>query len=641
MLKNIVALSCLFLSTALTLSSQDSLFNSALDEVVVTASKFSTKQSKTGKVVQVIRREDLQNANGRTLSELLNQQAGIFINGANNNLGLNIDVYLRGAGSGNTLILIDGVPVGDPSLINNSFDPNYINTALIDRVEILKGSQSTLWGSDAMAGVINIITKKEANKLSPFVDLSYGSYNTIRANAGISGEYNKLFYSLGLGLTNSKGFSSAYDSTATKGFDKDGFNQNNLSLSLGYKFSNKLSLNAASHLNKYKSDVDAGAFNDDRDYTLDNKSHNHNLTLKYETSKIKINWLNSITNTDRATLDDSTHVGGFAKWQSAKFAGQTLATELVSNIQITSSLNATVGAQYLGQNTDQSYKSLSSFGPYESVPLNAEEANTNNLAGYASINFNVKNKLHTELGFRTNKHNVYGGNNTYSLSASYNLSKNANLFANIASGFKAPSLYQLFSEYGNKNLKPETSQNIDLGFQLAASNYSFRAVAFKRDIENLIIFFTDANFLSFYKNRDLQNDNGIEIEGQITINDHFSFGSQATFIDGEGTEDNVKVDNLYRRPKFSIFNHLTITPIKKLSITPSLRVIGKRQKGIFDAGPDFQPAYNTLNLNARYAISNKYTVYCDLRNITNQEYFDIVGYASRGFNATFGASFKL
>ena len=125
------------------LHAQDSTSTTTLDEVFVTATKFQQKQSSTGKMVTVINQETLQRNAGKTISEIINYQAGIFINGASNNLGTNPDVYMRGSGLGNTLILIDGIPVCDPSQINNTFDLSMISLGQVERIEILKGAQST------------------------------------------------------------------------------------------------------------------------------------------------------------------------------------------------------------------------------------------------------------------------------------------------------------------------------------------------------------------------------------------------------------------------------------------------------------------------------------------------------------------
>src|SRR6478752_9233555 len=139
---------------------KDTVRTSVLDEVVVTANKTEQKQSITGKVVTVITKAQIEKSSGKTVAQLLNEQAGIVINGALSNAGSVQTIFMRGAGSGRTLILMDGIPVNDPSQINNDFDLNFFSINDVERIEVCKGAQSTLYGSDAIAGVINIITTK-------------------------------------------------------------------------------------------------------------------------------------------------------------------------------------------------------------------------------------------------------------------------------------------------------------------------------------------------------------------------------------------------------------------------------------------------------------------------------------------------
>ena len=170
---------------------QDTSF---LKEVVVTANKVANKQTETSKVVSVINREMLRQSGGRSLGELLNQVVGVTIPGANSNLGTNLTVSIRGASAGNTLILLDGIPVNDPSVITNYFDINLLSTDQIERIEVLKGGHSTLYGSDAVAGVINIISRKnEASLQHPHLNasLSGGNYSTLRTSIGFSGRSEK------------------------------------------------------------------------------------------------------------------------------------------------------------------------------------------------------------------------------------------------------------------------------------------------------------------------------------------------------------------------------------------------------------------------------------------------------------------
>jgi vitamin B12 transporter len=136
-----------------------------LDEVVVTANKYEQKQSTTGKVLNIISRQQLERSGGKTLSEVLNTLPGLTMIGANNVLGTNQNISIRGASAGNVLLLIDGIPVNDPSAITNYYDLNFINIDQVERIEVLKGGQSTLYGSDAVAGVINVILKKQIKKL--------------------------------------------------------------------------------------------------------------------------------------------------------------------------------------------------------------------------------------------------------------------------------------------------------------------------------------------------------------------------------------------------------------------------------------------------------------------------------------------
>ncbi len=163
-----------------------------LNEVVLTSNKYPKKQSETGKVVTVITRQQLEKSSGKTLGEVLNTTVGTTIIGANNNLGTNQTVSIRGASAGNVLILVDGVPVNDPSVITNYFDLNFFTIDQIERIEILKGGQSVLYGSDAVAGVINIISKKAGGKpCNLSAGITSGSYDTWKENVGLNGTAKK------------------------------------------------------------------------------------------------------------------------------------------------------------------------------------------------------------------------------------------------------------------------------------------------------------------------------------------------------------------------------------------------------------------------------------------------------------------
>ena len=618
--------------------------STTMDELVVTATKNAIKQSQTGKVVSVINQETLQRNAGKSLTEIFNYQAGVFVNGANNTLGSNQDYYIRGAATSNTLILLDGVPVADPSYINAYFDLNNINPAQVERIEILKGAQSTLWGSDAVAGVINIITKKGAkSSVAPNLNVSYGSYETFRANAGLNGSLKNFTYNLQYGYTNSIGFSSAKDTAGNKNFEKDPFTQHNVQANLGYRFSNKWSARYTANYGIYKAGLDAGAYIDDADYTNKNSSFFNSVVLAYSTPKTAIQFVNTLIDTKRLLEDDSASVGGFNKFARARYDGGSFVSEIFGNTKLNSFLNLVGGVQRVAHNTSQNYFSISSFGPFTAIPISKDSAKTTNYAAYASLNVVGYKNFNVEAGLRYNNHSIYGNNVTWSLNPSYNIDDLTRVFINLSSAYKVPSLYQLYSEYGNDLLKPETSTNYEIGVQSLSNNNknSIRLVAFKRDIKNLIVFFTDANYNSQYINRDEQHDYGFEVENSIAIGKMGTLVSNFTYVEGEGKTNNAKTNNLFRRPNFTFNSTLTLEPVKGLTVMPNVRFVGNRLRGDFDPGSQVMPAYYTIDFSVGYLIASKYRLFLDCRNITDQQYEDIPGYNSRGANVTVGISAQL
>ena len=294
------------ISICTSVHAQDTTRTSFLDEVIITANKYPKKQTETGKVITIIGREQLEKSSGRTLPELLNTVAGTTILGANNNLGTNQTVSVRGSSAGNTLILIDGIPVNDPSVITNYYDLNFFDINQIERIEILKGGQSTLYGSDAVAGVINIIMKKATIRpVEGNATITGGSFGTIGANAGVRGQTGKSFYSLQYGYLHSEGFSSAYDSIGNKDFDDDGFDRHSITGTWRTYLTNKLQANVFGQFSHYRAELDASSFTDERDYHATNVSYFGGAGLSYELGKGLIQANYRYNHVRRSYFDDS------------------------------------------------------------------------------------------------------------------------------------------------------------------------------------------------------------------------------------------------------------------------------------------------------------------------------------------------
>lgn len=618
-----------------------------LDEAVVTANKFEQKQSQTGKVITVISKEQVEKSSGKTIAQILNEQAGITINGAYNVTGSVQTVFMRGASSGRTLILLDGIPVNDPSMINNEFDLNLFSINDVERIEICKGAHSTLYGSDAIAGAINIITvKKDVNK--PFnlkVTTGLGNKNTVRNNIQLYGKAGKLTYTTRFAKQQTKGFSAAYDSTKIKGFDNDGYDGNIINAGLQYQLMPSLLIKTFIQHSQYKADIDAGGFADEKDYTIRNSNLSSGAGLNFKKGIVNITGNYQYGELNRAYRNDSLFVRPFGtKFESNKYGGRTQYGELYGNVVAANWLTVLAGFDYRWANMNQQYYSLSGFGPYSS---SFKDTSLHQTSLYGSLFFNALNKkLNVEIGGRTNKHSRYGTNSTYTFNPSFTISKNWRVFGSIASGFKAPSIFQLFDAFsGNADLKPEKSTNYEIGVQQSHSVISSRVVYFHRDIKNGI----DYNYSTFqYFNFVKQIVNGVEMELSLRPTEKLNISANYTLITGDEqtqsrkTFNDTSYNHLLRRPKHTINLNIGYQFCKSLFASISTKSVSSRYDvGGYKKQDVLLDSYFLLSAYAEYKWKPNVKFFVDAQNITKKKFFDIRGYNAIPFIINGGITFEL
>jgi vitamin B12 transporter len=629
------------------LHAQDS--TGLLDEVVMTANKYPRKQGETGKVITVIGRQQLERSGGKTLGELLNSVAGTTILGANNNLGTNQTPGIRGASAGNVLLLIDGIPAYDPSVITNYFDLNFIDLQQVERIEILKGGQSTLYGSDAVAGVINIIMKKAG--AGPFHingNFSGGSYNELKQNLAINGRMKSVDYSVGYSHVAADGFSAATDKNNAGNFDKDGYNQHVVNGRLGIAVCEKIKMTAFGSYSRYKTELDAAGFTDDRDYRVYNNNVQGGLGANYHHAKGALQMNYSYNRSMRDYRDDSSHVSSiYSIYSRAKYVGRTHFVEAYNNWKW-EQLELLVGADYRFNNTEQSYFSTGAFGPYTQPKLDAK---MRQLSGYASMVYRMKS-LVLELGGRWNHHSEYGDNFSFTFNPSYRVRK-LKLFANLYSAFKTPTLYQLFDvSAGNIDLNPEKSIVAETGFSVEAiTSLKIRVVGFYRKAKDAIIYTFDPNtYASRYENVSEQLNYGGELEmsyvkGKISANLNYTYtdGKTTSAYDGTGTPlgKDTTYFNLYRIPKHALNLELGAQVCPAFFTSVRAHVVSKREEFVYGSAPEELKGYALVDLYGEYKFDAKVKLYLDLKNVLNKKYVDFMGYNTKKFNFTIGVGFQL
>lgn len=633
---------------------QDTSQSSNLDEVVITATKFPIKTSATGKVITVITQQQLEQSGGKDLAQILTEQTGLIVGGANSNAGKDKSIYLRGASVQYTLITVDGVPIYDPSGIGGNFDIRNLAINLVERIEVLKGSQSTLYGSDAVAGVINIITKKAATNKQIAVNglASYGSNNTLTANAGVSGKTKGVDYNFGYSYLKTDGINEA--NSTLPNADEDGYKQQSFQANFGFHPTKNIVVKPYMRYGYIKGSIDQGAFTDELDYTYSQKSFQAGVKNEFTFGKTKLNVLYNFNKIERAYTDDSTlSQNGYDKFSNGIYTGNEHFVDAFANFELLKSTKLTVGVDYRASQSNQNYLSIGFFGPYK-TSYSSDSLKQHQTSVYAALNYANTDGFNIEVGGRYNNHSVYGSNGVFNINPSYQVTEDVKVFANISSAYRTPSLYQLHSEYGNKNLKPEVALTTELGVQQYFDKKKIKTqlVLFSRGIKDVMYFYTNnTTYASQYINQDKQKDFGAEFEASFEITKNTRLKVFYTFVDGQidtkkSDGKDTSFNNLLRRPKHSFGLNLSSQITKQLFVSANLNWFGKRSDAYFNnttfttdyVGLD---SYTLIDIYAEYGfLNNKLKVFANARNIANSKFTEIIGYNTLGFNAYGGVRFN-
>ncbi len=609
-----------WLTPNLAISQQDSLRTTQLPEVVITASKFAKSKRETGKVITVINADQLNLAAGKDLAQVLNEQVGLVINGANSNAGKDKSVYLRGAKSEYTLILVDGIPLTDPSSVSGgAYDLRLLSLDQVERIEIMKGSQSTLYGSDAVAGVINIITKTESEKpIGANARIGYGTYNTFQAAAGLAGYVKDINYRIGYSRFSTDGLSEAKE-TGAGSFDNDGSSQDGLTANFNIEAVKNLSIRPFIRYTRFTGQYDAGAFTDDTQNRYEGNLFNTGGLIFYKFNKGTLQTQYTFDETNR--LFD----GSYGK---SEYTGKFNHLEIFGDYQINKPLRVLAGA------SKQDYKMLDKT----SVEI---DPRITIYSLYAALTGSWNN-FSVETGTRFNHHSKFGSHTTYSVNPVYVYRKHK-LFINLSTGFKAPSLYQLYGQYGaNPNLKPERSQSIEAGVSglLYNNKLEWQVTYFNRSIQDVVVYTNGTN-----NNLDKQDDHGTEAELTIHANKRFKVRTWYTYVTGQVTTKTPTGDttfyNLIRRPKHAAGINLSYGISDKWKVSSFLQVIGTRTDLYFDLTTYSNKAanleaYTLLDVSFQYQATKNFELFFSGRNLFNTQYQEVYGYNTLGLTASGG-----
>jgi vitamin B12 transporter len=591
-------------------------------DIIVTATGVPQAPETIGQAVTVIDRQTIEQRQTVALSDLLATTPGVTVS-RNGGLGALTAVRIRGAEDSQTLTLIDGVRVNDPSSPGGAFDFANLLAGSIDRVEVLRGPNSVPWGSQAIGGVVNVTTMQPGYGLQARGNVEYGSFDTVFANGGVSGKSGIVSASLNAGYLKTNGIS-----TAASGTEPDGYRQFGATGRVQIAFTDNISLDLRGYYAHSKVDIDGFAFVppylpvDDAEYGKTQELYGYaGLNADFLNGRFHNRIAFTIADINRDNYDPSfstTTPSFLARGRSERYQYQ-------GDFQVIEQVRLVAGVEHETTrfNDGSLFKSrgVTSF--------------------YGEAILSPIDRLTITGGVRYDDDSAFGGHTTWGANAVYTLPTETTIRASFAEGFKAPTLYQLYGPFGlgNKDLKPETARSYDIGIEqkLIGNTVSASATWFHRDTTNQI----DYDQGTFrYGNIDRARAEGVEIALNMRPSSTLTLSAAYSFIDAKNRAP-ADVDfgnDLARRPHQSVSASIDWkTPIG-LGVGATVLTVGDS----FDDAANLNrlDGYAIVGLRADFPIGDKFSVYGRVDNLFDEQYTVVRGYNTPGRAAYGGIRLK-
>ena len=565
----------------------------ALSETVVTATRTAQPLSDLVADVSIVDRDSIERSGATGLGDLLARLPGVEMS-RNGGPGTTTSLFLRGAESRFTAVYIDGVRMDSQSTGGAAWES--IPLGLIDRIEVLRGPAGAVYGSDALGGVIQIFTKRGEKGFAPFVSVGVGNRGTTKLEAGVSGASGTVDYALGLLRDESDGFNAR--PIAGQNPDKDGYRNTAGNARVGVQLNSVHRLEGTLMVGDTNSGYDSGLGKDDRNlHTM------HALGLHWQ-----------------------------AQWSSAyktKFSVTDSRDEYETKPSVY--LSDTRLRGYLFQNEWREGAHLVTAAlerredRLENNPIDRSRSQNGVALGYG---YNAGG--HTvQVNVRHDEDSEFGGKGTGSVAYGYAITPQWRATASVGTAFRAPTLYQRFSQYGVASLRPESARNAELGLRYAQGDSSFSAVAYRNRVTNLISF-VDASACSPLQTQGCYANTRAEYKG-VTLAASHRLGPVQLHgsLDVQRPRDLDTGKQLARRAK----HHGTFgadTVVAGWTLGAEVQASGRRYDYDTVGNTYVLGGYTLINLYASTRIARDYTLLARVDNLADKDYQLARTYATAG-----------
>jgi vitamin B12 transporter len=601
------------------------------DTIVVTASGVPQIADQAGRAITVVSRDEIEKRQTVALSDLLATTPGVTVS-RNGGPGAVTAVRLRGAEGDQTLVLIDGVRANDPSSPGGGFDFGNLLTGSIERVEVLRGPNSVVWGSQAIGGVVNVITQRPANGFAARANAEYGSADQVSANAALSGGNDIVQGTVTAGYLRTDGISQA-----ASGTEADGYRQLNASGRVNLEFAPGFGAEARAYYADSRLDLDGFApptysFGDTAEYSKTEEFYGY-VGLHGDVGPVKNRLGFSLGDINRDNFDPS-----FGSAPSFFGRGRSERFEYQGDASVAERLRVVVGAEH---EKARYYDGFDRF-----------EAGVTSVYGEAIVT--PVEQVTLTAGVRNDDHKAYGSHITWGANLAVRPAGGTTIQASYGEGFKSPTLYQLYSAFGTRSLEPETAKSYEVGVRqgLAGGKLMLGATWFRRDTVNQIDFISCSpaplshpaicNNRPFgtYDNIARTRASGIELEMVARPIDGLSLRGSYSHVEAENRSAGANLGkDLARRPQDAGSVSIDYKLPSGLNLGATVLV----------TGPSFDNAANSVKLDgyalvglrAEMPVSGNLSVYARVENALDENYQTVSGYGTQGRTAYAGLRLKL
>jgi len=598
-----------------------------LKAIEITATRTSIEEENPASALTVITQEEIQQKQHMQVKDILREQLGLNIV-TSGRLGAPSSVFMRGANSASTLVLIDGVQV--KSNTTGSFDLQHLQMDNIERIEILRGPQSTLWGADAVGGVINIVTKRGKGKPTYSLAFEGGSFATFKETLSSSGELKNLDYSFTASRTDSDGFSAFNkDRGAT---EKDGYVNNTFSTKAGYNFWDDARVELITRLTRAKNDFDG--FNADVPGNFIT-SENFYIAIPFQKSfskwwdaKINLNF-----NYDKLKTKDTGPFTG-----NSLITNRTYTVDFQNNITFNDNFSAIFGFEYQitnGENTS----AASLFAPAFFI-----EFENKSQGYYLQTNATLFDSLFLTAGFRQDFNTRFDNKLTYKFEGAYKIKTkpvDIKIRGAYSTGFRAPSINDLlFPGFSNINIRPEESENREIGieFTTLSGRLSFGSNYFNVDYTDLIEIVEIAPFIFDAQNIGSASSEGVESFINFQILNNLDVTASHTW---NNAVNKITGGTLSRRPKniFSVSLHHNWNKKLDSTVTVSYRS-ALDQATIGPLFPGRVGGRTLVRAAVSYQINKSFKLTARGENLLDKDYEEPFRFGTQGISGYLGVVYS-